>query len=134
MAFTCPSCKTQNRYGLQTRGNGSRFYGCNGQHRDAEGRPLRSCTWSCEEHLALEVGITTPKDEVLRIAFEATRIAETIAVRAIDQRELRKAIGDAAESFEGLGDRLRLVADFLLSQEEENPRAAARPEEEDRSV
>lgn len=119
--FTCPACQTVGSWGLQTRANGSRFYGCNGAIRDPDsGRALRSCAWSCEEHQALEFGLVTVKDAVLQVSLVASQVGTTLGVRAIEQPpNLRLQLGDAAEELEKMGDRLRVVASYLLHQEQQ---------------
>ena len=132
MSFTCPECGTTARYGLQTRSNGSRFWACNGSHRDPDtGRSLRSCTWCCEESQGIEFGLVTVRDAVLQVALVTSQVGTTLGVRALEQTpELRHQLADAAEELEQLGDKLRIVASYLLHQEQQRQRDAARQEAE----
>jgi hypothetical protein len=123
-AFVCPSCKTAARYGLQTRANGSKFWACNGV-RHGDGMAGMSCTWTCEEHQGLEFGLVTVKEAIMQVALVASQVGTTLGVRALDQPpNLRHTLADAAEDFEKLGDKLRVVASYLLHREQQAERDA----------
>ena len=119
-SFVCPACKTPGRYGLQTRANGTRFWACNGSHRDPETeRALRSCDWSCEELAGLEYGCLTVREVLMQVAHAASVLATNVGVRAQEpKRDLRKFLADGAEEFERLASVLRIVASYDLQQEQ----------------
>lgn len=114
--FICPLCKTRDKWGLETRPSGSRYYSCHGN----------GCHWICEEHQALEFGLVSVKESVLSIAVAANGVATTLGVRALDQPvSLRHQLADAAEDLERMADKLRIVASYLLHRENVAAKEAA---------
>ena len=122
--FTCPSCGTRGRFGLQTPASGPRFWGCHGVKRH-QGL-IFTCQWTCAEHQALEFGIVTPREELCSIALSVSNLGTALAARGLDTPYDRKAIGEAAESLERLADKVRIVGSYLLAQVQEQERAAER--------
>ena len=126
MPFVCPSCGTQDRYGLLTEmSSGRKSWCCNGSHKNEVGRAVRSCDWSCAESEGLKYGCVSLREVLLQVAHTATTTATTISQRALGAHDnLRTFLGDAAEAFENLSDQLRVVEAFLREQEEQAERAA----------